>query len=322
MTYKKPIIIVVGPTASGKSELAVRIAKKVNGEIISADSRQIYKGLDIGTGKISGAWHKSKIDGRQFLIYKYRDIIHYGIDIANPFKQYSAGQFQKYAEKIIANVYGRGKIPILCGGTGHWIDAVVFGQAFPEVKPNKKLRASLQKKTTAQLFAQLQQLDPDRAASIDRKNPRRLIRALEIVLSTGKTVPKLQQSSKYDVLWLGIKTDQKLLHKKIEQRLKQRLKAGMLDEIKTLHQQGIDSSKFPSPISRERVARAKLGTGEGLSWKRLESFGLEYKFGALYLQKKINKKEFIDQLSTAIKQYSKRQMTWWKRNKLIHWITI
>lgn len=294
MPQKKPVIIVVGPTASGKSELAVKIAKQINGEVISADSRQIYHGLNLGTGKIPVT--KTNInDGRH--LFKFKGINHYGIDIASPKKQYSVAQFQKYAAKIIANIHSRGKIPILCGGTAHWIDAVVFNQSFPEVKPNKKIREGLEKKTTAQLFAQLKKLDAERAKNIDSKNPRRLIRALEIILVTGKAIPKLQQTAQYDALWLGIKADQTELNKKIELRLKKRVKAGMLREIETLRE-------------------------SGLSWKRLESFGLEYKFGALYLQKKINKQEFIEQLSHAIKQYSKRQMTWWKRNKQIYWITL
>lgn len=304
----KKIIAVVGPTASGKSELAVKIAKKYNGEIISADSRQVYRGMDIGTGKVTGSWKihsesnkslSSRADeGARDLskVYIYKSIPHYGIDIASPKTQYSVTQFQKYAKKIIKDIHSRGKLPILCGGTGHWIDAVVLEQQMPQVKPNPALRKKLEKLNTTQLFAKLAKLDPQRAQTIDAKNPRRLIRALEIILSTGKPVPALTAESKYDVLWLGITTEQEKLYSKIDKRLSQRLKQNMIQEVKTLHSQGI-------------------------SWKRLQDFGLEYKFCALYLQNKISLQALETELSQAIKHYAKRQLTWFKRNKNIHWIS-
>lgn len=292
-TIKKPIaqklIIIIGPTASGKSELAVNIAKTAKpnrGEIISADSRQIYRGLDIGTGKMPGQWRKGN--------YYYKGVRHHTIDIVDPKKQVSAAQFQRLANRAIKDIVGRGRIPIICGGTAHWIDAVVYGQRFPKVKPDLKLRARLEKKSLKQLFTQLKKLNPKRAGAIDPHNPRRLIRALEIVLATGGAVPQLEQKPKFDASWLGIKLDQQSLYKKIDKRLAQRLKQGMLHEIETLHK-------------------------KGLSWRRLEQFGLEYKLGAYYLQGKINYSEMTAQMSSAIKRYSKRQMTWWKRNKDIRW---
>lgn len=280
------IFVVVGPTASGKSELAVKLAKKYNGEIISADSRQIYRGLDIGSGKVEGKWKQGT--------FVYKNIPHYLIDQVSPRGQYSVAKFQKQATKLIADVQQRGKLPIICGGTGHWIDAVVFAQVLPAVKPNTKLRAKLNQMSVKQLFAKLQKLDPERAKTIDSKNPRRLIRALEIVLSTGNPVPKTKVVQKYDALWLGTNHDKETLHDKIEKRLKSRLKQGLIKEVTKLHEQG-------------------------LSWKKLESFGLEYKFVALYLQNKLSEAEMKEQLLRAIKQYAKRQLTWWKRNQEIHW---
>lgn len=328
------IIVVVGPTASGKSELAVKLAKKYNGEIISADSRQIYRGLDIGSGKVTGHWasHPERSEGsakkvfferseaksrssrpvspmasrggQARTVFVYKNIPHYLIDEANPKTQYSVAKFQKQAGKIIADLLKRGKLPIICGGTGHWIDAVVFEQTLPEVKPDAKLRAKLNKMSTKELFARLQKLDPKRAAEIDAKNPRRLIRALEIVMTTGKPVPKLPtlpsphegrvREGLYDAIWLGINPDKVTLHKKIEKRLKVRLKQGLIKEVTQLHNQG-------------------------LSWKKLESFGLEYKYVALFLQDKLSETEMKEQLLRAIKQYAKRQLTWWKRNSQIHW---
>lgn len=282
----KKLLVIVGPTASGKSELAVRLAKKHKGEIISVDSRQIYRGLDIGTGKVEGKWQ-----GKNYL---YKGVRHHLIDFANPKKQFSAAQFQKLARRVINDIYKRGKLPILCGGTMHWVDAIVYDQKFPKVKPNKRLRDQLEKKTTKQLFTQLKKLDPNRAKTIDAQNPRRLIRALEIILSTGKPVPELHHESKYDVEWVGIKLPQTTLNKNIEKRFKQWLKQGLLTEIENLHKQG-------------------------LSWQRIEQFGLEYKFVSQYLQGNITHQEMLNQSVQSIKHYAKRQMTWWKRNKEIKW---
>ena len=288
----KSLIAVVGPTASGKSEFAVQLAKKVGGEIISADSRQIYRGMDIGSGKVPGKWRT--VGGRPVFVYK--GVPHYLIDEASPKRQFSVTQFQRKAGKVIADILKRGQVPILCGGTGHWVDAVVLDQEFPKVKADAKLRRQLEKLSTEQLFERLQKLDPDRAADIDAKNPRRLVRALEIVLTSGRPVPKLKSKAQYAVSWIGLNPGMEVLEMKIKKRLQARLKQGMIKEVKMLHTQGV-------------------------SWKRLESFGLEYKYCALYLQQKITKRELEDQLLIAIRQYAKRQITWWKPNKDIRWFT-
>lgn len=283
---KKLCIAVVGPTASGKSELAVTIAKQFHGEIISADSRQIYKGLDFGSGKVAGKWNKGR--------YVYKTIPHYLIDEASPRAQYSVARFQKQARKIIVDIQKRGKLPIICGGTGHWVDAVIYNQTLPEVKPNSALRQQLSHLTPAEMFTMLKRLDPKRAKTIDANNPRRLIRALEIVKTTGQPVPVQTKQENFQTIWIGLKPDQQTLHKKINTRLRARIKQGLLKEVAKLRKQG-------------------------LSWKKLEAFGLEYKYSALYLQNKLTKAEFDEQLLSAIKKYAKRQMTWWKRNPDIHW---
>lgn len=283
----KKVIVIVGPTASGKSEIAVQLAKKLNGEIISADSRQIYKGLDIGSGKVEGKWEKT--------VFVYKGIPHYLIDEASPRVQYSALRFQKKARAVIADIFARGKQPIICGGTGHWIDAVMFDQQFPTVKPNAKLRTKLGKLSATELFNRLKKLDPTRAATIDNKNPHRLIRALEIVMGSGKLVPVITSTPFYKhSVWIGLNPNFEALEKKIQKRLNDRLKQGMLTEVTNLRDQG-------------------------LSWKKLESFGLEYKYCALYLQNQVSYPELQQQLSIAIRQYAKRQITWWKRNKNIRW---
>ena len=278
---KEKIIVILGPTASGKSDLAVELALKFNGEIISADSRQIYKDMDIGTGKIT----KKETKG----------IPHYLLDIASPKKQLSVAHFQKQAQSAIKKILANGKTPIICGGTGLYIDAVIDNQIFPNVKPNFKLRKKLEKLTTKELFAKLKKLDPNRAKNIDRNNPRRLIRALEIVMISKKPVPKIQKRRDYDVLKLGVKRDQKQLNELIWKRLIKRFNAKMTNEVKKLLKSGV-------------------------SFKRLYDFGLEYRWIGLYLQEKITKEQMIQGLYKAIKDFSKRQMTWFKRNSEIHWI--
>jgi len=286
MNLKKSLIIVVGPTASGKSELAVKLAKKMNGEIISADSRQVYRGLDIGSGKVAGKWKNN--------LFVYKNVPHYLIDVASPLRQYSVARFQREAKKLIADIVGRGKQPIICGGTAHWVDAIAYGLELPPVKPNAQLRAKLAKLTVGQMFAKLKKLDPERAADIDSKNPRRLIRALEIVLTTGKPIPKIKVANAYDARWIGLNPDARTLDKKITKRFKEWMNAGLLKEINRLKK-------------------------SGLSWKRIESFGLEYKFLAQHLQKKIPLEKAEKLAILSIRQYAKRQMTWWKRNKSIRW---
>lgn len=278
---KQKIIVILGPTASGKSDLAVNLALKHNGEVISADSRQIYKNMDIGTGKITRK--------------EMQDIPHYLLDIASPKKQLSVAHFQKQAKIAIKKILVKGKTPIICGGTGLYIDAVIDNQIFPDVKPDFKLRKKLEKLTTKELFIKLKKLDPNRAKNIDKNNPRRLIRALEIVMISKKPVPKIQKHRDYEVLKLGVKREQKQLNELIWKRLLKRLKGKMINEVKKLIKSGV-------------------------SFKRLYDFGLEYRWISLYLQKKITKGQMIQKLYKAIKDFSKRQMTWFKRDSEIHWI--
>jgi len=278
------IIVIVGQTASGKSELAVKVAKRVNGSIISCDSRQVYRGLSLGSGKVP-------LDAQG----QYKGVDHYGLNIASPKRVYTAAMFQRYAQNVIQKIIKQGKTPILCGGTGLWIDAVVYGQAFPEVSPEPTLRKQLSKKTLPELQALLKKLDKSRYKNIDTKNSHRLIRAIEIAKTLGK-VPKLTKPKpKYDTFFMAPKINQEDLDKKILKRLKQRISQGLIREVKTLLKQGI-------------------------THKRLQTLGLEYKYVSLYLQNKLSKKELIETLATKIRQYSRRQLTWFKRNKSIHWV--
>jgi tRNA dimethylallyltransferase len=236
-------IFITGPTASGKSDLAIYLAKKFNGEIINADSRQIYKYLDVGSGKVS----KKEMNG----------VTHHLLSIAHPKRNYSLGRWLSDARKAVRKIIKKGKVPIFCGGTILYLKAIKEGWVLPEVKPNYKLRKELEKKTNEELYKEIKKLDPQRAKNLDPKNKRRLIRALEIIYTLGKT-PKIKKEPKYEVLIIAPKIDKEKLFKKIKRRLLKRV-PGIIKEIKKLR---------------------KIG----LSYKRIISFGLEYKWFGLYVE--------------------------------------
>ncbi len=283
---KSKIIVILGPTASGKSDLAVKIAHKFNGEIISADSRQVYKGLDIGSGKIT----KKEMKG----------ILHHLLDVFSPKKIFTVTQYQELAKKAVKKIIKKGKVPIVCGGTAFYINALIYDYKLPAVPPQEKLREKLERKITAELFKQLKKLDSKRAKNIDRYNKRRLIRALEIVLTAKKPIPVLatacgSKNCLYQTLKIGIKKPKKELKKLIKERLEKRLKMEMVDEVKKLHK-------------------------NGLNWQRLDDFGLEYRYISRYLRNLISYEEMVEILNQKIWQFSKKQMTWFKKDKNIHWI--
>ena len=276
----KKLIVIVGPTASGKSDLGVAIARRFGGEVISADSRQVYQGLDIGSGKITKR--------------EMHRVPHHLLDVASPKRTFTVAQYQKLATKATEQIWRRGKVAILVGGTGFYIQAVVDGLILPVVPPNQELRKKLNTKTPAELFKLLKKLDPKRAGEIDRHNPRRLIRAIEIAQALGR-VPDLQvKPLGAKILMIGLNPNLADLKKKINVRLAKRLKQGMLAEVKKLR-------------------------ASGLSWHKLEDFALEYRYLAQYLQGKISRPEMIEKLEREIYHYAKRQFTWFKRDKRIIW---
>ncbi len=291
---KQKVIAIVGPTASGKSSLAVTVAKKFGGEIISADSRQIYKGLDIGTGKVSRDKASTKNLKLKTRVFLHSHIPHHLLDIWNPRKVVSVSEFKQKAEVAMNAITARGNLPIVCGGTGFYIDTFLFNRELPQVEPSTLLRAKLEKLSTEKLAIKLQKLDPRRAKEIDLRNRVRIIRALEIIDALG-AVPALSESAPYDVLFIGLKPKEKWLRAKIKTRLLERIQKGMVREVHNLHK-------------------------SGLSYKRMEDLGLEYKYLALFLQKKISKNEMISELEKAIWHYSKRQITWFQKNKKIIWL--
>ena len=292
---RKKVILILGPTASGKSDLAIKIAKLFNGEIISADSRQVYKGMDIGTGKVP----KDKIQDtclRRQAEYYSSGIRHHLLDVVDPKEYFSVAQYQKLALEAIKDIQQRSKLPILCGGTGLYISSVVEGWKLPNVPPNAKLRQELEGLNTEQLSQKLRELDPKRATTIDKNNKHRLIRAIEIATLKGLVLPLIKEMPKWDILILGIKKNKEELKQLIKIRLEKRLKQGMIDEVKKLKKQGITS-------------------------KRLEDFGLEYHWLNRHLEKKITLLEMKEKLYQDSCHYAKRQMTWFKKIPNVHWIS-
>ncbi len=279
MTEKPKILVVLGPTATGKSDTAVELALALNGEVVSADSRQVYKGLNLGTGKISRM--------------EMRKVPHHLLDVANPKQRYTVSKYQIAAIKTINEILSKGKLPILCGGTGFYIQSIVDNIILPDAPVNMELRKKLSVKSVAQLFAMLKKMDPERAKTIDPKNPIRLIRAIEIVKALGK-VPKLQKNPPYDAIQIGLDISDEVLKKKIQTRILARIKKGMITEAKRLHT-------------------------KGLSFKRMRELGLEYGYLADLLEEKIELKEFIERLEVSIFQYVKRQRAWFRRDQRIEW---
>ena len=271
----KKIIVILGPTASGKTKLAVELAEKFNGEIVSADSRQVYRGMDIGTGKDLAEY----------------SVPYHLIDVASPKSQFDLAQYQKMAFRAIDDILKRGKLPILVGGSGLYLQAVVDNYKLSEAKKDLTLRKELEKLSVAELFLKLKKLAPKLAEKLnqsDKNNKRRLTRYLEIV-GQDQNFKSRAGKRKYDAIIIGINYSRDTLKQRIFKRLLERLKEqNMIGEVEALHRQG-------------------------LSWKRLEEFGLEYKFISQYLQGKLKYEEMVEQLNRAIYQFSKRQLTWFKR---------
>jgi len=277
---KNKVLVIVGPTASGKTSLSIELAKKYNGEIISADSRQVYKGLDLGTGKVTKE--------------EMRGIPHHLIDVADPKDTYTVSEYVKKAKKVVADIHERKKIPFLVGGTFLYIDVLLGKISTPEVPPNESLRTELESLETKELITRLETLDPQRLRTIDVHNRPRLVRAIEIATALG-SVPETISEGRYDTLTLGIDISKEELHTNIHTRLITRIDAGMIDEVKRLY-------------------------AEGLTYERMEELGLEYRYIAQYLQNKITYEKMLLEIETKSRQYAKRQMTWLKRNEKIIWV--
>lgn len=275
---KVKLIIILGPTASGKSSLGIGLAKKFNGIIISADSRQVYKGMDLGTAKVTPQ--------------EMKGIPHFLLDVISPKSQYSAAQFRKDAIKVIDKYQNLNNIFVV-GGSPFYIESLINPKDTFDIPPNLKLRKKLGKLKVTQLYKLLVKLDPQKAEVIDKNNPRRLIRALEIAQSG--LPEKKGEKPDFKVLKIGLSLPRQELYEKIDKRVDLRFKKGMINEVKKLRRQE-------------------------LTWKRLDAFGLEYRFISRYLKGMLSKQEMVQQLKYAIHDFTRRQLTWFRKDKSIHWI--
>lgn len=330
MKASKPkLIVVLGPTATGKTKLAAVLALKYNGKIISADSRQVFRGMDIGTGKDLADYQISQEMVAKLKSYKQAGLTKIGlksasralkmpsgrgvkgsktafevpyalIDIIEPMTGFNVAKYQKLAKKAINEAISAGQQPLLVGGTGLYIDAVIKNYNLDVKIPQAKLDAIRQKmnqKSLAQLLTRLKNIDPETYSKVDKKNRRRVQRAVEIYELTGqkKSISDKTAEPDYELLILGIGLPLMEIYRRIDSRLEARLKEGMVREIKKLR-------------------------ASGVSWKRLEEFGLEYRYVSRYLRGLISYDQMLGQLKNEIHHFAKRQLTWFKRNPDIRWV--
>ncbi len=276
------LVVILGTNASGKSELGIRLAKHFGGEIVSADSRQVYRGLDLGTGKITPA--------------QAGKVKHHLIDVADVSEYYSLAQYQQAAYSAIDTISREGKLPFLVGGTGLYISAIVEGYQLVDVPPNEALRAELEALPLPQLVERLEKFDPDAANRIDKGNRRRLIRAIEIAAAGYAGSSARKSAPRYNSLQLGLTWPREILVERIAKRLEERLSTGMIDEVAGLRSRGVSDL-------------------------RLDKLGLEYRYIARYLRGELRSiDELRTELGIAIRQFAKEQITWFKRDSRIIWL--
>jgi tRNA dimethylallyltransferase len=290
------IVVILGPTAAGKTAWSLNIAEKFSGGIISADSRQVYKKMDIGTAKEPGEWKwwwTSRGPRRSYMV---GDIPHHLIDFLDPGKRFTVAQFRDRALKYIKLHLQQGSLPMVVGGTGLYISSVVDNLHIPQIPANSKLRRSLEEKDEEQLHILLQKIDPVSAEQIDQRNKRRMIRALEVSMFSG--TPFSEQRKKgdplFDVLQIGVAIDRELLYDRINQRVDMMMEAGLLDEIEALMKQ-----KY--------------------SWELSSMSGVGYRQFQPYLAGECSLEDAVERLKRDTRHYARRQMTWFKRDKRIVW---
>lgn len=272
------VVAVVGTNASGKSALGVELALRFDAEIISADSRQVFRGLDLGSGKITPQ--------------EMRGVPHHLIDVREPGEFFSMADFQRMSYAAVDGILARGRLPMIVGGTGLYVDSVLDGYLLSDTEPDLAYRAELEKLTTPELYAMLLRLAPD--AQVERNNRNRVMRMLERIHDGDDAQPA--QKARYDSLRLGVSWPRDVLAKRIEERMTARLAQGMIEEVQGLLERG--------------VPRAFL-----------LGLGLEYRFITQYLTGEIpDRDEMIAKLTQAIRKFAKRQMTWFRRNPDIVWL--
>lgn len=290
----RKLIVITGPTGSGKSEIAVDLALDFGGEIISVDSMQIYRGMDIGTAKVP----VMPVDDTELM--EYHTVLHHMIDIKNPDEEYSVALYKKEALGVIEDVYRREKLPFLVGGTGLYIEAITENLDIPEVPPNEALRAKrekdLKKHGVKFLYEKLLEMDPDAEGVIDGNNPRRVVRAMEIIEATGRpwSDTRKKKEKLFDVLYIAPKVDREELYTKINDRVDDQIRRGLVEEVRELGEQyGYD-----------------IPAMQGIGYKQI----------GMYVQGQMSEEEAVDLLKRDTRRFAKRQFTWMKRIPDLHWV--
>jgi len=286
------LIVILGQTASGKTDWSLYLAKKFSGEIISADSRQIFKKMDIGTAKTLGEWRREGFKKT----YYVNDIAHYLIDFLDPGKYFTSAEFHDQSIKYAKLIHRKNKTPFVVGGTGLYIQALVDNFKMPRIAPNKKLRRSFEEKSIEDLLEWLKQVDPISAEIIDVKNKRRLIRALEVSILSGEPFSSQQKMGEplFNILQIGIKIEKEDLHKNIEKRIDEMVNQGIVNEIKCLLKQSY-------------------------SWDLPSMSGVGYRQFREHLEGKESLEQALEKLKQETKHFAKKQLTWFKRDSRIHW---
>lgn len=289
---KKPMIVLTGPTAVGKTALSIQLAKAVGGEIISADSMQVYRRMDIGSAKVTA----EEMDG----------VVHHLIDVLEPEEEFNVAVFQKLAKEALGGIYERGHIPVIVGGTGFYIQALLYDIDFAEHDGENEIRAELEELARAKgaeyLHHRLREIDPESAEAIHQNNVKRVIRAIEFYRQTGTKISvhneqEREKQSPYHFLYYVLNTDRKVLYERIDQRVDQMIERGLVDEVKRLKAEG---------CTREMVSM------QGLGYKEI----LDYLTGTCTLE------EAIYVLKRDTRHFAKRQITWFKREREVRWLEL
>ena len=289
MNTKPKVIVICGPTASGKTSLSVELAKKCNGEIISADSMQIYKEMNIGTAKVTPE--------------EMQGIKHYMIDIVSPTERYSVAEFKVQAEKAIEEILKKGKTPIIAGGTGLYVNSLIYNIQYNDIKIDEEYRKYLEERVEKEglqsLYEEAKKIDFEAMKSISQNDKKRILRVLEMYHQTGKTKTELEKESrkeevKYDYKVYAINWEREELYKRINKRVDIMIEQGLIEEVENLVKK---YNKFPTAMQ-----------------------GLGYKEVVEYLDKKITKEEMIEKIKMETRRYAKRQITWFKKIKNVKWI--
>ncbi|OKZ57589.1 MAG: tRNA (adenosine(37)-N6)-dimethylallyltransferase MiaA [Clostridium sp. 26_21] len=286
---KHKVVVICGPTASGKTSLSIELAKKIDGEIISCDSMQIYKDMNVGTAKVT----KTEMQG----------IKHYLIDIISPEERYSVADYKKAAEKAIIEILEKGKTPIIVGGTGLYVDALIYGIEYPNIEFDEKYRKQLENRVETEgletLYEEAKKIDKQAVQKISSNDQKRILRILEIYHATGKNKTQQEAESrknevKYDYKVFAINMDREILYNRINKRVDIMMENGLIDEVKQIKKK---YNKFPTAMQ-----------------------GLGYKEVVEYLENKISKDEMVEKIKQESRRYAKRQLTWFRKNKENIWL--